>query len=90
MRAMARNGKGSYGNSINDERLFEELHTCLFATQNEKRSFGSCFACFARALRKTPRRSAQVHLGQRELAECADIDQVDEIGCTALPFNQDG
>jgi hypothetical protein len=27
---------------------------------------------------------------QRELAEGADIDQVDEIGCTALPFNQDG
>jgi hypothetical protein len=33
---------------------------------------------------------ARAEVQERVLAEGADIDQVDEIGCTALPFNQDG
>ena len=84
---MARNGYGSYGNSSNDERLFEELHS---SSQPKMRK--------ARFLLHALRGLSERHLAearsvtkvQRVLAEGADIDQVDEIGCTALPFNQDG
>jgi hypothetical protein len=86
---MARNGYGSYGNSSNYERLFEEFHSCLFATQIEKGSFPVLHALRG-ATERLRAEARSVSKVQRELAEGADIDQVDEIGCTALPFNQDG